>query len=77
MVTGDAGQHRGKAQPCCRYGAKAVIVRSLSNSTDNNRIQEQQDMIQPMKIPAVAIEACVMPTCWQKWLGKKDDECID
>lgn len=53
----DAGQYRGQG-PCraAKYGAKAVIIRSLSNSTDNNphtgatRYDSAYE-----KIPAVAI----------------------
>ena len=53
----DAGQYRGNGPSrAAKYGAKAVIVRSMSNSTDNNPHTGATRYIDSFpKIPAVAI----------------------
>lgn len=53
----DAGQYRGQGPSrAAKYGAKAVIVRSMSNATDNNPHTgaTRYDSAYP-KIPAVAV----------------------
>jgi carboxypeptidase Q len=53
----DAGQYRGQGPSrAAKYGAKAVIVRSMSNATDNNPHTgaTRYDTAYP-KIPAVAV----------------------
>ena len=56
---GDAVKYRGQgASRAARYGAVAVIVRSMTHSTDNNPhtgAMNYIDSISPQKIPAVAI----------------------
>jgi carboxypeptidase Q len=55
----DAGQYRGQGPSrAAKYGAKAVIVRSLSNATDNNPhtgATLYDTTVSKDKIPAVAI----------------------
>lgn len=55
----DAGQYRGQGPSrAAKYGALAVIVRSLSHTTDNNPhtgSTRYDSTISPDKIPAVAI----------------------
>jgi carboxypeptidase Q len=64
----DAGQYRGQGPSrAAKYGAKAVIVRSLSHSTDNNpHTGATRYDSNYTKIPAVAIGLRDAD-----WLGKK------
>ena len=54
---GDASQYRGNGPSrAAKYGAKAVIVRSMSHSTDNNPHTGATRYVDSLpKIPAVAI----------------------
>jgi carboxypeptidase Q len=57
VAYGEAGQYRGSGPSrAAKYGAKAVIVRSMSHSTDNNPHTGATRYVDSLpKIPAVAI----------------------